>query len=206
MAVASNAVLRAVYTFQTANGTMLQNTYWFQTAFQAPQTELNVGAALIAWGTAVYNSFAADIKSTQVPYSITVDEVAWTSEGWSQVRQIFSGPIGSGMNFTGVTSVLPEGVCAVVTFKTRFGRHQGRKYIGGMVEGASDGNGNLEAASGTRIVTGMTKWLTPYSMSAGNTIKYVIVDTQANILYDVIGLLITRAFGYQRRRKPGRGS
>jgi hypothetical protein len=74
-----------------------------------------------------------------------------------------------------------------------------------LVESASTTLGNLEVVSMNRILAAFATFLVPYIVTTGNKLIYVIADTSGNVVRDVTAIALTRVFGYQRRRKPGRG-
>jgi len=206
MAVASDSVLRVSARFSGYHGQDIVNVYWFRTSFAAAQLDEDVFDACDAYVSSVYEAFDEDMRDDYAPLDLKVDVVEFLGNKWVVTHNVGFGSWGATINTTGGSDVLPEGVAALGFLHTGLGKHVGRKFFGGITEAANDTGGGLQALTQGRIATGLAELLTPYVISAGNTLQSVVADQVSGIVRLVLEVLASNVFGYQRRRRKGRGS
>lgn len=206
MTVLNGDKLRASARFRTASGQDNVNVYWFTATFAAPQTDEDVFDAIDLYLTSVYSDFDQYLRTAYEPLDLKVDVVEMFGGEWSVIANVGFGSWGAGIATIEGSDQLPEGVAAVAFLQTGLGKHQGRKFLGGLTEGDSDVGGNLVTAVTDAITTGMAKLITPYLISAGNTIVSKVADHTSGVMRDILEVTVDTVPGYQRRRRPGRGS
>jgi hypothetical protein len=206
MSVANNKVLRCSARWTSFNGQDNVNVWWFRTSFGAAQTDEDTFDAVDAYLQQVYSALDARIRSAWAPHDLKVDVVENTGQGWQTVQNVGFASWGSGLSPSASGDALPEGVSPLGFLYTGLGKHQGRKFFFGATEADSDAGGNVSSTLSGAIVTGLSSLLVPYIITVGNELIAVVAEQASNFYRDVVEVGASGIFGYQRRRRPGRGS
>lgn len=134
MPVQNNDIIRVVASMLWNLSDILQNTYHFRYNGSADEPDDLVELAVVNKLDAAYSELiavvGADIQFTDITvWNVTQD----------RPMQTYSWPTLVAGEGTGQT--LPLQAAALVKFRTLTARSQGRKYLGGFVEGASESGG-----------------------------------------------------------------
>jgi len=180
--------------------------WWFKTDFTASQTDALVFSGVDNYLRTVYIPFDGHIRNSWSCRDLKVDIVEHVGGAWKTVQNVGFGSWGGTITPAGSSDALPEGVAPLGFLYTGLGKHQGRKFFFGFTEAECDAGGNLSATPIANIVAGLTCLLTPHVISAGNELVAVVADMAMGITREVVEVMSASIFGYQRRRRPGRGS
>jgi len=198
MSVTNNSHLRVVQHMTLPNVVEHLNVFYYKASFASEQTDEDVVDALVDQMDAMYTSMITLLKST-ITMGITY---VYKRAGslWDLV--------GSGsptVTFTGAQDMLPHGVAALVRAYTVAPRCIGRKYIGGLMEGASTG-GVWSAGVQTILANFAGLWDNVVTLSASNDLNPGVWSETNTDIYELSGEFAYSVYPvYQRRRRPGRG-
>jgi hypothetical protein len=206
MTVPNGAILRISARFTGPHQQDIINTYTLETDFASPQDETDVLDACDTYLSSIYEEFDDHIVAVMDPLDMKVDVIQFISGKWEVTQNVGSKTWGSTIATTGAFHTLPEAASAVGFLYTLLGKHAGRKFFGGFDENANSPTGAIDSTVQTDIITGITKLLTPYVISAGNNLASVVIDHAVGTVRNVISVGLKGFWGYQRRRIPGRGS
>lgn len=206
MSVGTAKVLRCSARWTDANGSDLVNVFFFRTSFASAQTEADIMTAVDTYLQSCFDHFDGNMRTTTAPFDLKVDVVQWAGGKWVVVQNVGFGPWGSGLTAGSGSDALPPGSAALGKLYTNLGKHTGKKFFGGFTEASCDVGGNVEAALHTAILDGLTELLSPYVISAGNTLITVVLDYVGGTIRDALAAAVNGTWSYQRRRRPGVGS
>ena len=198
MTVSNGAGLKVVQHLTLPQSVEHLNVYHYYASFTGDQADQDVIDALVQQMDDMYTELAAVLKST-----ITM--------GLCYVYKYNLGVwdlVGSGspaVTFTGASDMLPHGVAALVRAYTNHPRVIGRKYIGGLMEGAQTG-GVWSAGVQTALAAFAGVWDNTVEVVAGEDLEPGIWSTAFASIAALSGEFAYSVYPvYQRRRRPGRG-
>lgn len=190
-------VLRITAKFSQASQ-QIRNVYDVIHGGLTQQTDADVWNGVLLWLELAYtfvqpgqtSQFSYDtIDIVNVTQGLPIIEVAWPNLS-----------AGGDVN----NDPLPLQIAAVCRFPTNYLRSQGRKFVGGLTENQTQGNGVLipttvtaHASYAARIAAGFTVNGDLFVAGADNPSKARFAAFTASIVNDVVGT--------QRRRKQGVG-
>lgn len=206
MTVADGAILRCSARWTSMNGQDQVNVWWYRCDFAAGQDDQTVFDHVNSDLELVFLAWDQLMGASWAPRDLKVDVVQHIDGAWKTVQNVGFGSWGATLNTAEAGNALPEGVAALGFLYTGLGKHQGRRFLGGFTEAHSDAGGNADSTLTAAIVAGLTELLTPHVISAGNELVAVVADMAAGIVREIVEVASSAGFGYQRRRRPGRGS
>lgn len=200
MAILAGDVLRCTIQYNLAGTAAHQNVWYYEAGAGVNDTEANVMSALTTQFDVAYALLEPELAT-----DVTDDEVVFAKRNpvdgkWNK--------IGTGNttkpNGTGAAGQLPNGVAAVIRWLTDGVGEQGRKFIGGLDNGAIVDN-IVQAAA----ITVLTNFGNSMDNAIGVSGGLMVPGwwSEASTVFRPFNTteIINTIAGYQRRRKPGIG-
>lgn len=200
-----NDVVKAVWrVVHTTPNTIIENVYAWKITDLVDGADVDCGAEIISELIAMYTGISALFADRYV-----LQDVRITNE--TQKTFVFDG---DGVGFTGsggAGEVLPAQDAALVLARSKKLGHQGRKYLGPLLENVSE-NGIIGAGAQALLVTFAGRWDSAFTgAGTGNeytpgTVKYAPGGAvQTFTAFDTDSSKILTEVRTQRRRRPGVG-
>lgn len=205
MTVAHGKVLRVSARFRDALSGDVVNVFYVLTNFATPQAEADVMTALDTNLTASYGNFDQHMISTTEPVDLKVDVVEFQAGKWVVTQNVGLTSWGAGLTTAETNDALPPGSAVLLKLRTGLGKHWGRKFFGAFTE-LNNVVGYVSSALQTAVLAFGTGMLSPITISAGNTMKYVVPDTVYGLARYVTEVAVNSIWSYQRRRRTAVGS
>jgi hypothetical protein len=207
MAVNDGDVLRATVGFYLPELQVAQNTFWFECQFADSQAEEDVYDAIDTYLSTMYDYWDIYMENSVTMAPMRIDKMVWNTDKWEVSANVGSGAWGSTLVPADGSDSLPAGTAHLGFFDIlTAAKHQGKKFFAGFCEDMNGPNGGASATLNAAIVEGITELLTPYVISAGNSLVHVIADFLTGAVREPTGVHGSGVWAYQRRRRPGSGS
>jgi hypothetical protein len=203
MTVSNGDVVKAVVTFTTAEGGIIQNTFHWLAEFAASQTDAAVLAAVIGWVGNLYDTMAGQYNPELDDPDVEVDLVEWSVDHWETVQRVGEGIAGT--TFTGLGEILPLQCAPVVNRRTEKPRSRGRCFLPPMGEDTQE-KGELSAAAITAITAAMAFLLLDISVTSGNDLIPGVASDKWTIFLPALNAFFNDQVFTQRRRRLGVGA
>ena len=198
MTVQTGDVIRvaAIMDFNSVDDVI--NTFQLRLSAGGPQPEAVVGQDVADYLEFIYGPLQGHIsnqvgfrriRSVNITQDLAVDDTTWPT--------LVAG--------TAAGEALPPGVAAVSNFTTKYPKITLRKFWGVMTEAANDPSGRLSSALIAAIGTTMAVLINPGNFS-GRIYEFGYLSPVAGEFVIPLGGLVTSIWGYNRRRKQGKGS
>jgi len=182
------------------------NVWYFQTSQTGAQPEADVLAACESYLAGVFSDFDHLLDNNMNPVDIKVDIVTWQNGKWEVTANVGTTAFGGSLTTASTADYLPAGAAALGFLRTGLGKHQGRKFIGGLCEDSNSANGGLSTALATALTTGLTRLLTPFVFNTTEQLVSVVLDHTTGTVREVVEIAVPFMWAYQRRRRQGAGS
>jgi len=207
MTVETGKVLQVTPGWKNAENQDVQNVFHFLTDFIAPQSDAVVFNAMQTLMDDLFGAFEAYIDNSAEPDVMKIDVVEFGEGGkWNVVQNVAFEPWGGGITPAATGDALPGGVSLLGTLYTAIGKHAGRKFFGMFTEDSVQAQGLFNATTVAAVATGLAELVTPYIITAQNSLAGVIIDRSTGLVRDILEVAATTIPAYQRRRRAGTGS
>lgn len=202
MAITSGDVIRMVLSFLWTDGNIMQNVYnCVFTGGSSPYDDDDIMADLQVWAGNMVDELTA-FTSDEVDGSQLIGYVYDAiDDDWDEIATE-----NLVKDFTGVTDQLPRGAAGLLNARTTDPDTNGKKYLGGTIEGMLD-NGLWNAGMLNAMVGYGGEWVTPFNPpNAGALLTPGIWSPTDTVFKACSGTVIIPTMpAYQRRRKRGVG-
>jgi hypothetical protein len=200
MAVTAGDIVRVTVNSILPGPNTAQNIHYYLAGSGYNETEANTVNTVGAQADAAYALLNSIISNAVNPGGV---DVAVSTDGGSTFNAIGT-YVPSTYSPAAATQMLPHGAAAIVRFQTDGLGEQGRKFIGGIVEG-NQTESNLDAGAIAALI------------NFGNSLNNLLVTGTGTLMpgwYSVVNTafrpysntyVVNAVIGYQRRRKPGVG-
>ena len=202
MAIATDAVLKAVVSMALPNSVVAQNVFWC--TFDNDGTsadEEDVTDDLETWLEGVYANLLAQLSTGWSLTQLDAYVRDAVEDDFDEIGTSFLTGVG-----TDASQLLPHGAAALTRIQTVNPDVQGKKFWAGMTEG-QNGTGNLTAAVITALGLANADWATAFTgAQTGSGFTPGVWSIAKTAFFAFANEQIINTFwGYQRRRKPGVG-
>jgi hypothetical protein len=198
MTVTVGSTVKCTAKMQIGGAIDLQNVFYAKLASGSAVDDDDARADLAEWIDDMFTPLAPYMAAV-----VTFDEIDFfnVSQDYPMGPEVWPTlTVGTSAGTLGVS-----GVAVVLTAYTEYVRTNGRKFFGGMAEGAFTGN-VVAGAILTAAATTAALWLAPFvGATSGQTWTPGIWSTVASAFRAFRAIVIRDIPGYQRRRKPGVG-
>jgi hypothetical protein len=190
-------VLKVTARMSLLGGISLQNVFWAQKTTGASTPDADVLADMAAWLETIYDGFVTSLHT-----SVLFEDIAVHAMIANQAVGITAWPtLNAG---TAAVDPLPTGVALVWTAYTAINRVRGRKFLGGLTEGAVTSSLWIASVITTGVSAALS-WITPFT-GATSTESYEPGVLRTGGGFETFREVTVRAIpGYQRRRKQDVG-
>jgi hypothetical protein len=202
MSVGDGEILRVVASLLWDDGGINQNVFnCVVTGGSPPYDDQDIVDDMEDWLDDMYGNLTATITDNLDGNEVIVYKYDHIDDDWDEVgSQAFT------WNPTTVLEYLPRGVAGLVRLWTTDPDVQGRKYIGGLTEGAIV-DGLLQAGTLTALLNFAADWYAPtVGAASGATITPGIWSVAGTVFKLAVDHVAASAIpAYQRRRKRNVG-
>lgn len=202
MSITSGDVLRMVVSIIWTDGNIMQNVFnAVVTGGGSPWDDADIVLDAISWAEDLYFNITGKISDECDGSQVQVYVYDSVDDDWDEV--------GSGVftwNPSGATEQIPRGVAGLINLKSSDPDISGKKYLGGLVEGAFI-DGLLSASTVTDMASFAVDWWAGFVGTDSGADWAPGIWSVAETVFKLAGTtaIIPTIPAYQRRRKRGVG-
>lgn len=206
MTVSNGDVIRVSARQELEDGQDHVSVFHYIADFQSDQTDQTVVDAVMEEIDNAFGALNGYISNTTSKVDMKFDKVEFIGGVLEQVYNLGT-YLWTGATYTpaGSGETLPPGVAALCKFTTVLGRVYGRKFLGGLIEGAQNG-GTLVAGCLTALASFGATILTDVVIDASNSLAAGVMSSKVSGYVGFQEADASDNVAYQRRRRVGTGS
>jgi len=205
MSVTDGDIIKGVLEFESLEGVIMQNVFYFLADFLSDELNSAVVSAVEGYLEDLYNALSAYLEDGFTINPGDVDKVAWDAgeSKWKVTQKL--GQATPTITHTNTADPFPAQVAPVLVANTDRPTSKGRKFIMGCVEAMAD-HSYLETAAVTAMANALAHYIADETVSGSNVLSPGTIRKAANTFLPFNDGAVNGVVGTQRRRKPGYGA